>query len=228
MPSLTDFKIILASKSPRRKFLLEEIGINFEVRTKETDETFPEDLKAQNIPLYLAQKKAEAFVSEIKDDEIIIAADTIVWLNNAVLNKPAGFDNAVQMLKQLAGNMHEVFTGVCLMSKQKTKLFFDQSKVYFKKVSDEEIKKYVTNFSPYDKAGAYGAQECLPEGMNPCSAEEIKFLASLKKENLIQKSINKRQDVASEIVERIEGSYFNVMGLPLCALHRELLKFSGY
>ena len=163
MSSINRFKIILASKSPRRKFLLEEIGINFQVRTKETDESFPAELKAENIPLYLAQKKAEAFVSELKDDEIIIAADTIVWLNDAVLNKPADFNEAVEMLKHLSGNMHEVFTGVYFLSKEKTKTFFCESKVYFKKVRDDEIKKYVFNFLRMIKQALMARRNVCPK-----------------------------------------------------------------
>jgi len=218
--------IILASKSPRRKFLLHEIGIEFDVRVKETDETFPENLKAEQIPLYLSQKKAEAFQNEINSSELVITADTIVWVKDAVLNKPDSVTDAIRMLKLLSGNMHQVFTGVCLMSTEKKKSFFCESKVYFKKLTDKEIETYIENFKPFDKAGAYGAQECLPANMSPCSEEEINFLNKINKTELIENSINKSvQQVACEIVQRIEGSYFNVMGLPLHTLYQELVSF---
>jgi|SRR5687767_12903758 len=185
------YKIILASKSPRRHFLLKEVGLDFEVRTKETDETFPENLTAGQIPVFLAEKKAEAFRGEVKKDELIIAADTIVWIGGQVLNKPADRADAVRMLKLLSGKMHEVYTGVCLMSKEKTRSFAVLTRVYFAVLSDEEISYYVDTCKPYDKAGAYGAQEWI----------------------------------GYTGVERIEGSYFNVMGLPLRELYQELREF---
>ena len=191
MQDLKKHKLILASKSPRRQYLLKELGLKFAVHTKEVEENFPENLKAQEIPLYLCQKKADAFEEELTDDTIVITADTIVWINNQVLNKPENFNDAVRMLKLLSGKMHEVYTGVCLKSKHKTKTFYALTKVYFKELSQQEIEYYINNFNPYDKAGAYGAQEW------------IGYIA----------------------VEKIEGSYFNVMGLPVRELYEELLKF---
>ena len=188
---LKKHQILLASKSPRRQFLLKDLGLNFEVKTKEVDESFPIELKAQEIPLYLCEKKANAFDEELNDNTIVITADTIVWIENQVLNKPENYEDAVRMLKLLSGKMHEVYTGVCLKSKNKTKSFFVKTNVYFKPLSDYEIDYYVTNHQPYDKAGAYGAQEW------------IGYIA----------------------VEKIEGSYFNVMGLPLKELYEELLIF---
>jgi len=188
---LKKYKLILASKSPRRQYLLKELGLDFEVHTKEVDETFPETLKAQDIPLYLCKKKADAFNEELADNTVVITADTIVWIGNQVLNKPENFDDAVRMLKLLSGKMHEVYTGVCLRSNNKTKSFYALTKVYFKTLSQQEIEYYINNFNPYDKAGAYGAQEW------------IGYIA----------------------VEKIEGSYFNVMGLPVRELYEELLKF---
>ncbi len=188
---LKKIQLILASKSPRRQYLINELGLNFEVRIKDVDENFPANLKAQEIPLYLCEKKAKAFDEELTDNTIVITADTIVWIENQVLNKPENYDDAVRMLKLLSGKMHEVFTGVCLRSKIKTKIFYASTKVYFKELSDQEIEYYITNYSPYDKAGAYGAQEW------------IGYIA----------------------VEKIEGSYFNVMGLPVRELYEELLKF---
>lgn len=224
--NLKKHKFILASKSPRRQYLLKELGLHFEVRTKEVDESFPTTLKAQEIPLYLCEKKAIAFDEELNDNTIVITADTIVWIENNVLNKPENYDDAVRMLKMLSGKMHEVYTGVCLKSKHKTKSFYVLTKVYFKPLSQEEIEYYIKNYHPYDKAGAYGAQECLPDWMNPCSKEEITFLTKLNKLNLIENSKSTVQAGIGYIaVERIEGSYFNVMGLPLKELYEELLKF---
>jgi septum formation protein len=188
---LKKYKFILASKSPRRQFLLKDLGLDFEVHTKEVDESFPETLKAQEIPLYLCKKKADAFDCELTDNSIVITADTIVWVEGQVLNKPENYDDAVRMLRLLSGRMHEVYTGVCIKSNKKTKAFHSLTKVYFKHLSDDEIEYYIKNFHPYDKAGSYGAQEW------------IGYIA----------------------VERIEGSYFNVMGLPLRELYEELLSF---
>ncbi|MES2592042.1 MAG: Maf family nucleotide pyrophosphatase [Bacteroidota bacterium] len=191
MRALDKYKLILASKSPRRQYLLKELGLNFEVHTKEVDESFPDNLKAQEIPLFLCQKKADAFEEELTDETIVITADTIVWVENQVLNKPENFDDAVRMLKLLSGKKHEVYTGVCLKSKFKTKSFYALTSVYFKELSQEEIEYYINNYNPYDKAGAYGAQEW------------IGYIA----------------------VEKIEGTYFNVMGLPVRELYEALLKF---
>jgi len=191
MKDLKKNKLILASKSPRRQYLLKELGLDFEIRCKEVDESFPKNLKAQEIPLYLCQKKADAFDEELSDNTIVITSDTIVWLENQVLNKPENFDDAVRMLKLLSGKKHEVYTGVCLKSKHKTKIFYSLTNVYFKVLSEEEIAYYINNYNPYDKAGAYGAQD------------RIGLIA----------------------VEKIEGSYFNVMGLPVKELYEELLKF---
>lgn len=189
---LKKYKFILASKSPRRRFLLGDLGLPFEVHTKEVDESFSPDLKAAGIPLYLCEKKAAAFDGELDDNTIVITADTIVWVENRVLNKPEDYNDAVRMLKLLSGRMHEVYTGVCIRSKSKTRSFYSLTRVYFKTLSDYEIDYYVRNYNPYDKAGAYGAQEW------------IGYVA----------------------VEKIEGSYFNVMGLPVRELYEELLEFT--
>ena len=184
-------KIILASKSPRRQYLLKELGLNFEVYIKDVDESFPENLKAQEIPLYLCKKKADAFQEELSNDTIVITADTIVWVDNQVLNKPENYEDAIRMLKLLSGKMHVVYTGVCLKSKNKTKSFYAETKVFFKILTQEEIEYYINNYNPYDKAGAYGAQEF------------IGYIA----------------------IDKIEGTYFNVMGLPLRELYENLLAF---
>jgi len=188
---LKKYKFILASKSPRRQYLLKELGLDFEVSTKEVDESFSNELKAQDIPLFLCNKKAEAFVGDIDENTIVITADTIVWIENQVLNKPENYEDAVRMLKMLSGKKHEVYTGVCLKSKHKTKSFYALTNVYFKELTDNEIEYYIKNYNPYDKAGSYGAQEW------------IGYIA----------------------VKKIEGTYFNVMGLPVHELYEELLKF---
>jgi septum formation protein len=159
--ALKNFDIILASKSPRRQYLLKELGIDFEIRTKDTDENFPDTLIAQEIPLYLCEKKANAFEQELKDNDLLITADTVVWIKKQVLNKPQNYEDAVRMLRLLSGNKHQVFTGVCLKSTKKIKSFFAVTDVYFKNLSTLEIEHYIKNYNPYDKAGAYGAQEFI-------------------------------------------------------------------
>ncbi len=191
LEKLKNRKYILASKSPRRQVLLKDLGLEFEIKTKEVDESFSEHFKAQEIPLYLSKKKADAFDEELDENTIVITADTIVWIDNQALNKPESESDAVRMLKQLSGRKHEVYTGVTLKSKSKTKSFYSLTNVYFKRLQDFEIDYYVKNYNPYDKAGAYGAQEW------------IGYIA----------------------VEKIEGSYFNVMGLPVKELYEELLLF---
>lgn len=188
---LSKFNIILASKSPRRHFLLNELGITFQTKTKDTPEDFPPILVKEEIPLYLSRIKAKAFEEELQEKDLVITADTIVWVDNKVLNKPADNAEAIKMLQTLSGKMHEVYTAVCLKSKRKTRSFFVKTNVYFKNLSEQEILYYVNEFKPFDKAGAYGAQEW------------IGYIA----------------------VEKIEGSYFNVMGLPVKELYEELMKF---
>jgi len=223
---LNQFHFVLASKSPRRQFLLGELGIEFVVDTKEVDESFPEHLQREDIPLYLCRKKADAFEGKLDEKTILITADTIVWINNHVLNKPLDAEDARLMLRELSGNRHEVYTGVCLKSKKKEIVFCVKTDVYFKELSEAEIDFYVSTYQPFDKAGAYGAQECLPPGENPCSEDEIFFLESLGKTELIEKSKTPMKgDKGKMIVEKIEGSYFNVMGLPLKELVEELGKF---
>jgi septum formation protein len=221
------FNLILASKSPRRQQLLRDLGIDFTVKTKEVDENFPNNLKAENIPLYLCVHKANSFEEEITEpNTVVLTADTIVWVNNQVLNKPKDFDEALRMLQMLSGNRHQVFTAVCLKSKQKTKSFYCTSDVYFNELTTEQIKKYVTVCQPYDKAGAYGAQECLPLGMNPCSIEEIAFLKSVNRLDIIEKSVLKINPEMHQVcVKKIEGSYFNVMGLPLVEVYQALAEY---
>ena len=154
-------KIILASRSPRRQQLLQMMGIEFEVRTKETGEDYPDHLQNEQIVLYLASKKAIAFENEIKENELLMSADTIVVHKNKVLNKPADYNEAVKMLTALKGSMHEVYTGVCIASINKKELLYDKSEVYFRNYTTEDIHYYISNFKPYDKAGAYAIQEWI-------------------------------------------------------------------
>lgn len=185
------FEFILASQSPRRHFLLKELGLVFSVTSKNVEESFPSELKKEEIALYLSKLKAKAHAEDINDKTVVIASDTIVWINDHVLNKPLNETDAISMLKELSGKMHEVITAVTLCSKHKMHSFYSLTKVYFKRLSNEEIDYYVNTFKPMDKAGAYGAQEW------------IGYIG----------------------VERIEGSYFNVMGLPVKELYEELLLF---
>src|ERR1035437_1158009 len=183
-------KIILGSASPRRQQLLKDAAFNFSVQPINADESFPANLKAEQIALYLCEKKAAAFPNKLADNEILITADTIVWIDNIVLNKPGSEFEAKQMLQLLSGKMHQVFTGVCLTSNKNKISFTDETKVYFKNLTEEEILFYIKNYKPFDKAGSYGAQDWL---------------------GLVG-------------IEKIEGSYFNVMGLPIHRVYEELRK----
>ena len=185
------YQIILGSNSPRRQELLKILGFNFLNKPINADESFPINLLAEEIPLYLAEKKADAYEDDLKDTEILITADTIVWCEGKVFNKPANFVEGKKMLEALSGKMHEVFTGVCLKSGNKQTTFYDVSKVYFKKLKPEEIEYYLINFTPYDKAGGYGVQDWLG------------YIG----------------------IDKIEGSFYNVMGLPVKELYEELIKF---
>lgn len=186
------YRLILGSASPRRQELLKSLGFDFRNKPMKVDETqWPEDLKAQEICIFLAEKKADAYDEALKDDELLITADTIVWCEGKVYNKPENFAEGKKMLSELSGKMHEVFTAVCLKSANKQTTFYDVSKVYFKKLKADEIEYYLTNFSPYDKAGGYGVQDW------------IGYIG----------------------IDKIEGSFYNVMGLPVKELFEELIKF---
>ena len=188
--------IILASKSPRRIELMQQAGLQFTVQLPcETDELYPPELQREEIPLFLARQKADAFLRDvaIPDDSIVVTADTIVWINNRMLGKPVGRQEAIEMLEILSGNMHQVYTGVCLSTNNKRHAFFAESKVYFRNLTNDEISYYVDNCHPYDKAGAYGIQEW------------IGYVG----------------------IEKIEGSHYNVMGLPIQKLYCELCDFIG-
>lgn len=186
------FRLILGSASPRRQELLKSLGLEFRIEPVKVDETtWPKDLQAEEIPVYLAELKANGYEEELQPDELLITSDTIVWCEGKVFNKPLNFAEGKKMLESLSGRMHEVYTAVCLKSANKHSTFFDVSKVYFKKLSNEEIEYYLTNYSPYDKAGSYGVQDW------------IGYIG----------------------IEKIEGSFYNVMGLPVKILYEELQKF---
>ena len=191
LDNLEKYKVILASGSPRRRELMAGLGVNYEVRIlPDVDESYPDTLQGEEIPLYIAKEKADAYIPMMQLDELIITADTIVWLDGKVLGKPRDREDALQMLRTMSGRTHEVFTGVCLTTTDRQRSFTAQTEVRFATLSEDEIIYYVDNFKPMDKAGAYGVQEW------------IGFIG----------------------VENISGSYYNIMGLPVQRLYRELLK----
>ena len=189
---IAKYKVILGSQSPRRQYLLKELGIKFDVKLKQmVQETYPEGLTGEEIPLYLARKKADAFNDELTEDMIVITADTIVWKEGQVLQKPKDQKAAFDILRSLSGTAHQVYTGVCIRSMNQRKSFYSRTDVYFKKLTDKEIWYYIDKYEPFDKAGSYGIQEWLG------------YIG----------------------VEKIEGSFFNVMGLPVQELYVELSDF---
>lgn len=158
---LSSHKLILASKSPRRKELLERSNIPFTIRTLEVEEIYPESLPKAEVAEYLAILKAEAARSNLADDEILLGADSIVILNDTVFGKPKDTEDARHILRQLSGQVHQVITGVCLLSKTKKVSFSAVSKVWMEELSDAEIEYYIETFQPFDKAGAYAIQEWI-------------------------------------------------------------------
>lgn len=185
------YKILLASASPRRRELISQLGFDIKiVKAPDTEEIIPIGIYREDIAMHLAKEKSDSF-DTIANDEILVTADTIVWLDGKVLGKPVDYSDAFQMLKLLSGKEHYVITGVCLRSNTKTVLFHAETKVKFAVLSDDEIRFYIEHDKPYDKAGAYGIQEWI----------------------------------GKIGIEHIEGSYYNVVGLPVQRLYRELLKF---
>ena len=185
-------KILLASKSPRRQELIKGIELPYEVKIFDVDETFPQHLKAEQIPLFLAQKKSAGYTDDLQANEILITADTIVWVNNHVLNKPENEQEAFTMLSEICGTSHLVYTGVCLRSREKQVAFFDCSEVFIKQLSEDEIWHYIKHYQPFDKAGSYGIQDWFG------------YVA----------------------VEKINGCFYNVMGLPVSKLYHTLKEFN--
>jgi septum formation protein len=186
-----DYNYLLASKSPRRQQLLKSLGIGFQTVIKDVEENYPDDLPKEEIPVYLARLKAEPFLQELQPNDLLITADTIVWLNGRVMGKPCDASEAEQMLKELSGNEHQVISGVRLTSSEKSSEFYSISNVRFKTLTDAEIEHYIAEFNPFDKAGAYGIQEWI---------------------GLIG-------------ITHIEGSFYNVMGLPVQQLYQEIMRF---
>ena len=162
LDNLKKYKVILASASPRRRELMAGLDIDFEVRSlPDVDESFPEILKGGDIPLYISKKKADAYSPFMASDELVITADTIVWLDGVALGKPANEDEARCMLHNMSGKTHSVFTGVVITTKEVQYSFVAQSDVTFAVLSNSEIEYYIAKYKPMDKAGAYGAQEWI-------------------------------------------------------------------
>ena len=162
LDNLEKYKIILASNSPRRKDLLAGLGVTYEVRTlPDVDESFPDGLQGAEIPLYISKEKAAAYQTMLQPGELMITADTIVWLDGKVLGKPVDREEAMQMLRDMSGRTHEVYTGVALTTVAWQRSFASQTEVRFAELAEEEIQYYVDLFQPMDKAGAYGVQEWI-------------------------------------------------------------------
>ena len=188
MSSLQNFPIVLASNSPRRHQILSDAGFNYSIKSFNVEEIYPDHLRAEEIPLYLAKLKAAPTLNEL-GDAMLIGADTIVWLDNQVLGKPTDEEDAFQILFKLSGRTHEVITGVYLYRNGVENTFYDITKVTFRDLSNEEIRGYIKKYKPMDKAGAYGIQDWI--GLTT--------------------------------VRKIEGCYYNVMGLPMPKLYPYLI-----
>ena len=184
-------KIILASKSPRRLELMKMAGFEFTIDSRNVSEEHPTGMAVELIPSYLAQKKAKVFLNDISDNEIVIGADTVVILDGKIYEKPGNAEEAIEMLSKLSGRMHQVITGVCILSKQKELVFSETTKVYFNPITRDEIEFYVNQYKPFDKAGSYACQEWI----------------------------------GAIAINKFEGDYFNVVGLPINRVYQELKKF---
>ena len=204
---------------------MRHVGFEFTIEKPEVDEVYPDDLPSEQVAGYLASIKAEYFRLNLRD-QIVVTADTVVILDGEILNKPTDRDHAINMLSRLSGRTHIVMTGVSIVSKEKEEHFDDTTEVTFEKLSPGDIEFYVDHFKPYDKAGAYGAQDGLARDVNPCSAEEVKFLRSIGRESLIEESYTKKEPEHGVVVIRqISGSYFNVMGLPIHKVYQHLMQW---
>ena len=177
--------IILGSSSPRRQYLMQQAGFEFTIQKPDVDEDFPNDMPVENVAKFLAEKKAKALASFI-DNHIVVTADTVVIIDQSILNKPTDFNEAFDMLQMLSGRTHHVRTGVCITYQKEKVLFDDVTVVTFSKLTKKEIEYYIDQYKPFDKAGAYGAQD---------------FIGMIG-------------------IGKIEGSYFNVMGLPIHRVYR--------
>ncbi len=187
----SSYRLVLASASPRRQQLMQQAGFPFEVRIQSSEEHYPDTLLPEEVAPYLAAQKAEVLRETLAPDELLIAADTVVILGERVLGKPTDEAEAFEMLSALSGTTHEVVTGVCLLSQEKKVVFHDTTHVTFLALTPEEIRTYLAECQPYDKAGAYGVQEW----------------------------------VGMVAVSHLNGSFYNVMGLPLHALYQQLKAF---
>jgi septum formation protein len=185
---LKPYNVILASGSPRRQQYFKDLDIDFSVQLRQIEELYPEELKGAEITDFLADLKSKAF-TDLQEDDLLITADTIVWLENKALGKPKDAKDAFKMLSALSGKQHQVITSISIKSVFSQKIINDITTVFFKELTEEEIKYYINNYKPFDKAGAYGIQEW------------IGFIG----------------------IDKIEGSYFNVVGLPVQKLHKELM-----
>jgi len=189
---LANKRLVLASSSPRRRLLLEGVDLEFSVEVNnDIPEEFESSMEINLVPEHLARLKSSGFGRRLNDSEILVTADTLVLCEGKILGKPADRSDAFQMLKMLSGNKHTVLTGVCIRDNYREKSFTSETIVYFRELKDDEIYYYIDNYAPYDKAGAYGAQDW------------IGYIG----------------------ISRIEGSYFNVMGLPIQKLCTELESF---
>jgi septum formation protein len=171
LENLNKYEIVLASNSPRRKELLQRMGVNFKVRTLfGIDESYPDSLRGEDIVCYISRNKAKAYQSSIAPNELLITADTIVYVDGEVMGKPKNAEQAKEMLHKLSGKTHQVITGVTIVTAKRTENFGVTSQVKFTNITDEEINFYVDNYLPFDKAGAYGIQEWI----GIVAVEEIK------------------------------------------------------
>lgn len=189
---ITEYKVLLASNSPRREELLRGIDIDFEIKVlPDIDESYPSDLPVEEVAEFVAQKKAKSYITCLNDRELLITADTVVVLDNVIYGKPTNKQEGKEMLHALSGKTHRVISGVCLSSSKKQTSFSVSSDVEFSVLSNEEIDYYIDHYSPFDKAGSYGIQEW------------IGYIG----------------------VKHLSGSYFNIMGLPIQRLYREIISF---
>lgn len=185
-------KVLLASKSPRRRELLKMLDVEFEIVEADVEESFPTTLKAEEVPVYLAKKKATA-LSEIPKNSVLLTSDTIVVLDEEIIGKPTDRADAFRMLTALSGRAHRVITGVCLKSSTHEIAFADITEVHFRELSESEINYYLDHYKPYDKAGSYGIQEWI----------------------------------GAVAIDRINGCFYNVMGLPVRRVYEALTSFEA-
>ena len=189
---LKNYKVILASGSPRRQNFFKELDLDFSIEVREVDEVHDPKLQGTHITDFLAQLKASVF-EDLSERDIVITSDTIVWKDGVAIGKPTNPSEAKKMLLNLSGAMHEVITSVCFTSKHFQKTIHDTTKVWFKTLSEAEIDYYLNTYEPYDKAGSYGVQEWLG------------YIG----------------------IDRLEGSYFNVMGLPTRLVYKTLMEIAN-